>query len=861
VQVAVPEGEPPGPEVLSNLGLDPEQVTAIVDEKNRIWVSDAGLALEGDFDSFVSAFASMDFFVYDSPSFNAVRRENYAPIKRLRELHEATEGRQVSLCGIIETEMIARVCRKVFFEELRGSDPTEWKQRTFAFFGKVLGPPEESDTFWTKNIIPQVLESFGISVVRDSEFRTPPELFAAIQYLTGCDISKQWPFAPKDVRSIRPVVCQYVLELCDAIAGPPPNLWQLLLDGHLIEAIILLNQRSSLLISLKTYPILVSLNLGFLSQAYKDLGLIERAIVTADRALRTERKWVKSHIPAYCAQLSLNYQEINATLDFASGIAFPSPLLTAEVLIAAASAHRAHGNLSAALPLVESAYRAYYDIDHPRARACLLLQGLILSGLSRPGDALPPVEQVLAAALPPLAMARAKFTAAQVRLESGRLTGVLDHGRDALAIRQDNFDVLDQLVAASELQVASILQAVQQIRNADQEFIKTKEPAESAEHVLKAAKARADDASLLRDRLRDHFARSRGLQKAREQFEAAAQESEKADAEKEAAKAAFEKVSERFQRATEWLDKEKAQVAEATARYGVVWEYLRISEDDGIVPRAIAVLQGAVRLCFDVSKRRFVDQMRAAKGDPKHVRKVLIDIVRTDVITHVTGLIKEYEDHAKRETFTTLVALYQIGFAEGPWLDGAEILALFKANGERFQPFTGPTSPSRTPGKSSPSSVGRVTPPRRTGGSPATSPSPTKTSAIDSTPPPSPTAVTAGGPTDGTGGDRAPPPPLEAVGDGQAPPAVEVADVEKPASEPVDEAGGDATVAAPPPPEEVGDNQTPPAAVEVAEVETPASEPVDEAGGDATAAAPPPPENVGHGAEEEEEKVENPQPD
>jgi hypothetical protein len=103
----------------------------------------------------------------------------------------------------------------------------------------------------------------------------------------------------------------------------------------------------------------------------------------------------------------------------------------------------------AALSLAQSAYRSLYDIDHPRASACLLLEGLVLSEMARTSDAPPQMEQALTALKAPMALAHGQFAYAQVLFESGQLSKALEQAIAALTARRAAFDVIDQPVFES----------------------------------------------------------------------------------------------------------------------------------------------------------------------------------------------------------------------------------------------------------------------------------------------------------------------------------------------------------------------------------------------------------------------------
>jgi hypothetical protein len=61
--------------------------------------------------------------IFESPSLNEVLREQGIPCSGsvLGQQHASSVDRQVALCGIVETEMIARVCAILVVERLAGA--------------------------------------------------------------------------------------------------------------------------------------------------------------------------------------------------------------------------------------------------------------------------------------------------------------------------------------------------------------------------------------------------------------------------------------------------------------------------------------------------------------------------------------------------------------------------------------------------------------------------------------------------------------------------------------------------------------------------------------------------------------------
>jgi tetratricopeptide (TPR) repeat protein len=710
VQVAIPDATPTlSPEntrKIAALGLGaPWQFAQ--DGLGRLWVVNGQPAAEKIADSFVATFVAREHFIFDSPSLNGLLKERAIPISFLGSLHVATEARQVSLCGIVETEMIARIAKSALFAEVAAPDAPDVKDRIIAFFGKVLDTTPESEAFWNGTLKPQILDRFGVNVARESPFRTSAQLSAAIQYHTGIDISKPWPFTVADVKSFRPVARHYVFEIIERLAGPPSNPWQLILDRFLIEADIVLNHRISILLALRTLTFPLSLNLGLLSDVYVKLGNIEKARATADRCFKAERKFTTAHIPAYCAQIAFDYAAIDATVESALRHASASPLLAAETLLAAATAHRANGTLVKALSLAQAAYHSLYDIDHPRARACLLLEGVVLSEMSRPKEAIPQIEQALCGLQAPIPTSHAQFAFAKVLRESGRLEEAIEQANASLSARITAFDYLDPVVIESRFQLAELLQTAQHFHEAQQEFAKMREPFEKAKSALDAAQANSDKAVEQVGRAQEYLSRVGELEKPRAQFDAATAVAEEAAAVLAEVTQTYEKARADFEKASDDLRKHRANYEGTCEHYKVVWHFLRASEDEANASLAFQVVRECTRLSFDICRRRTIDQLRAAKPSVADVKPLFMQLLGVDIFAFVQDLVQKYEKEARSDTFAILATLYLLAFGEGLGQQETDIIALFNNNRAQFHVAPSPRklSPDRkaTPVKARPS--------------------------------------------------------------------------------------------------------------------------------------------------------------
>ena len=466
---------------LADLGLDSSNIDAWQDNKGRLWIMDTGSALEthvseDEIQKFVAELDSMEMFVFDSQSLSEAMRARHIPVSLLPKLAEMSKIPAVRV--LLQTEMIARVCKSLISTRLMQTDSPAWAEEIWRSFDIILGNSRQSIEFWEKELAPAVAKKFGVELTRDTPLLHMAQLFFSLQFHTGADFkdisdydfTKEHPLSPKHLSSINSVPHHFLVEICTSLREIAEDPYGLLVSGFLNQASLAFNNKVSMYQSLYgDENIFVATGLSQLSQAYSGIGDNEKAELCARGAIGAGRHFHAALIPAYvtlittCRQdeIELYSREASEIVNFQLS---ESHWFQSDVYMAAAAAYQMYGELYEAAKYAQKAADIVHPLlgpRHPKTARCLLLQGKIQGNLGQYAVARPLIQQALYIMTASFSedspqAAECQYELADVLLDSGKSDEAEQASLKSLRIREANYESDNSLVLASVQQLASI---------------------------------------------------------------------------------------------------------------------------------------------------------------------------------------------------------------------------------------------------------------------------------------------------------------------------------------------------------------------------------------------------------------------
>ena len=478
---------------LAELGLDFTNIDAWQDKNGRLWIMDTGSALEKqvtdeEMRKFVHDLDAMEMFVFDSQSLSETMRARNIPVSQLPKLAEMSTVPGIRV--LLQTEMIARVCKNLISESLRTTDPPAWSQEIWRYFDLILGNSQESLDFWTNTLEPEITKKFGVVLTREIPLLHMPQLFFSLQFHTGADFrdiqdydfTQEHPVLMKHLSSINSVPHHFLVEICTSLREIVEDPYKLLVNGFLNQASLAFNNKVSMYQSLYgDENIFVATGLSQLSQAYSGIGDSEKAELCARGAIGAGRHFHAALIPAYITLITTCRQDeieiyIKEALEIVTFQLSDSHWFEADVYMAAASAYEMFGDFYEAAKYAQNAAEIVHPLlgpRHPKTARCLLLQGKIQGSLGQYAVARPLIQQALYIMTASFSedspqAAECQYELADVLLGSGKAEEAERASLKSLQIRQAHFEPDNSLVLASVQQLALIYDTME---DSDKAFV------------------------------------------------------------------------------------------------------------------------------------------------------------------------------------------------------------------------------------------------------------------------------------------------------------------------------------------------------------------------------------------------------
>ncbi|EAY16518.1 PH domain containing protein [Trichomonas vaginalis G3] len=484
---------PNNAELLSSLKLKHSSTKAVQDSKGRLWIlSGEGYynrASKKEVETFVKLLDRMKVFVFDSQSLHEEMSIRRIPVSELPTMSKMTQIPAIRI--LLETEMIARVCKQIFLEITSSLSPGERNEAALNFFNAVLGKGEESDKMWSERITPGVRAKFGVKLDRSIPFMHMPQLFFSLQFHTGVDFkdtdsynfNQKSPLSVDDLNSLNAVPHHRLVQLCYIMRGLNKNPVSLCQEGFYDEAMLDFNNKISVYQSIfGDENIFVASGLSLLSAAYLGTGDVEKAEICANGALNAGRNIHCALVPAYITLIStaLGIEQINQYMARAKQLVTfqlgDKHWFIADILIAAAQAFQNLDKNKEAMTLIEEAMelcKSLLGVSHPKTSKTFLIMGKLQTTLRQYGQAESLVQQALYSIKAEYGDSSVEYGEcvymyADVLNDEGKIDEALPYAKKAYEIRSQAYEEESAQVIESIQQLAVIYD---QLNEADEAYV------------------------------------------------------------------------------------------------------------------------------------------------------------------------------------------------------------------------------------------------------------------------------------------------------------------------------------------------------------------------------------------------------
>lgn len=484
---------PNNAEILASLRLKPQTVKAVQDSKGRLWIlSGEGYynkASRKDVETFVKQLDRMRVFVFDSQSLHEEMSARGISVSDLPTMSKLTQIPAVRI--LLETEMIARVCKRLFFEITSALAPGQRNEAALDFYNLVLGKSDESTQFWNDKITPGVQQKFGLKLDRSIPLMHMPQLFYSLQFHTGVDFrdsaaynfNQKTPLRVDDLNSLNAVPHHRLVQICYSMRGLTNNSVALCQEGFYDDAMLEFNNRISVFQSVfGDENIFVMTGLSLLSGAYLGTGDVEKAEICANGALNAGREVHCALVPALITLISMAEDAAKVkelTMKAKNLISFQlgdKHWFIADVLIAAAQQLQNLNENEESLKVVEEASelsKSLLGVSHPKTSKTFLIMGKLQTLLRNFGQAESLVQQALYSVLAEygdssVEYGESVYAFADVLIDEGKIDEALPYAKKAFEIRSQKYDEESAQVIESIQQLAVVYD---QLNDADNAFI------------------------------------------------------------------------------------------------------------------------------------------------------------------------------------------------------------------------------------------------------------------------------------------------------------------------------------------------------------------------------------------------------